>query len=461
VMFRWDGVRWNACNGGTSAGTVTTATVISNAGVSATVSNPTTTPAFTFSLGAITPSTVNGNVINTGTGTVTIVGTSTLSGVNTGNQTITLIGAVTGAGTNTITTTMPNSGVSAGTYSLATITVGAGGIVTAASSGSVAAGGLSAPYYTDSISTSGDFRVFTNHGTGYYRHDFGSADWIASDGTNVNDLFMEPQDFSWDLGNSSNSHSLSIGGNSDSLKISTIGNKVVVGRTTVDVISENSFNFGNRSTYNTALMYGDASALNFKYIGYNGSPDDGSFVSLGNSGIYLRTAVTNTSTNRYFTIGVVTPIVNNNIDIDTSRIAFSADSITVSTIPPDRDSTHEIAPTAFVTKAIADVIPYKTYYAQVAQTGTLTPTINVLQNNLGFTPTWSRTTTGWYEITHTGGFIDVKTGVLITPNINGDPLIYTYDNEGSAPDAIIVRAFTNAAAPSDNAKFTIEIRIYN
>lgn len=76
------------------AGTVTTVSVATANGFSGTVANATTTPAITIIAGAITPSTVNGNTLTTGTGTITITGTKTLtvadtasvSGTNTGDQ---------------------------------------------------------------------------------------------------------------------------------------------------------------------------------------------------------------------------------------------------------------------------------------------------------------------------------------------------------------------------------------
>jgi len=81
----------NIAGGGSGGGTVTSASVVSANGISGTVANPTTTPAFTLALGAITPSSV------TATGTIT---GSNISGtaVNTGDQTITLTGDVTGSG---------------------------------------------------------------------------------------------------------------------------------------------------------------------------------------------------------------------------------------------------------------------------------------------------------------------------------------------------------------------------
>jgi hypothetical protein len=82
---------------GSGAGTVTSVSVTTANGVSGTVANPTTTPAITLTLGAITPSSV------AATGTVT---GSNLSGTNTGDQTITLTGNVTGSGTGSFATTI-------------------------------------------------------------------------------------------------------------------------------------------------------------------------------------------------------------------------------------------------------------------------------------------------------------------------------------------------------------------
>lgn len=63
-----------AATGG--AGTVTTVSVVTANGVSGSVANATTTPAITLTLGAITPTTVNGVTIPTTTDTVALLGTS-------------------------------------------------------------------------------------------------------------------------------------------------------------------------------------------------------------------------------------------------------------------------------------------------------------------------------------------------------------------------------------------------
>lgn len=61
------------CNSITpGTGTVTSVSVATANGVSGTVATATSTPAITLVLGAITPSTVNGNTITTGTGTLTL-----------------------------------------------------------------------------------------------------------------------------------------------------------------------------------------------------------------------------------------------------------------------------------------------------------------------------------------------------------------------------------------------------
>lgn len=56
----------------TSSGTMTSFTVTPANGVSAVVTNPTLNAAATFSLGAITPISVNGNILQTGTGTLNL-----------------------------------------------------------------------------------------------------------------------------------------------------------------------------------------------------------------------------------------------------------------------------------------------------------------------------------------------------------------------------------------------------
>jgi hypothetical protein len=96
-----------AGGGGGGTGTVTSVSVTTANGVSGTVATATTTPAISLTLGAITPSSVNGVVISgSATPTLAVTGAASVSGTNTGNQTITLTGNVTGTGTGSFATTI-------------------------------------------------------------------------------------------------------------------------------------------------------------------------------------------------------------------------------------------------------------------------------------------------------------------------------------------------------------------
>ena len=75
-------------------GSVTSVSVVTANGISGSVATATSTPAITLTLGAITPTTVNGNTLTTGTGTLslstftlTVNGTASISGTHTGSST--------------------------------------------------------------------------------------------------------------------------------------------------------------------------------------------------------------------------------------------------------------------------------------------------------------------------------------------------------------------------------------
>ena len=131
-------------------GTVTSVSVTTANGISGTVATSTTTPAITLTLGAITPTSVNGNTFTTGAGTLnlstftlTVAGTSSINGTfsgnssntNTGDQTITLTGDLTGSGTGSFVTTLATVNSNIGTFGSAsktlTVTTNAKGLTTA------------------------------------------------------------------------------------------------------------------------------------------------------------------------------------------------------------------------------------------------------------------------------------------------------------------------------------------
>jgi hypothetical protein len=108
-------VSWDVPGGGAGGtGSVTTVSVVTANGVSASVNNPTTTPALTFTLGVITPVTVNGLTLTAGATGFTVAGggtsktltvplDATVSGSNTGDQ-VNIVGNA-GTVTNGVVTT--------------------------------------------------------------------------------------------------------------------------------------------------------------------------------------------------------------------------------------------------------------------------------------------------------------------------------------------------------------------
>lgn len=97
----------------TGTGTVTNVSASGANGVTAAVTNPSTTPSISIGLGAITPTSVNGVVLSgSSTPSLAVTGSSSISGANTGDQTITLTGDVTGTGTGSFAASIGDGKVS-------------------------------------------------------------------------------------------------------------------------------------------------------------------------------------------------------------------------------------------------------------------------------------------------------------------------------------------------------------
>lgn len=119
------------------SGSVTTVSVVTANGVSGVVANPTTTPAITLTLGAITPT----SVVATGS-----ISGSNLSGINTGNQVITLTGDATNSNTSTggvltLTTVNPNVGTFGSATQVPVFTVDGKGRITGVTNTTITGGG--------------------------------------------------------------------------------------------------------------------------------------------------------------------------------------------------------------------------------------------------------------------------------------------------------------------------------
>jgi hypothetical protein len=141
------------------SGSVTTVSIVPANGVSGVVANPTTTPAITLTLGAITPLSVHavGNLLG-----------SNLSGTNTGDQTIVLTGDVTGNGTGTFATTLATVNPNVGTFGSVTtvprITVDAKGRITGVTNVAIS-GGTGTVTSVSASGTQGVTTLVTNAST--------------------------------------------------------------------------------------------------------------------------------------------------------------------------------------------------------------------------------------------------------------------------------------------------------
>jgi hypothetical protein len=159
TYLRGDGT-WSTPAGGGS-GTVTTVSVATSAGVSGTVANATTTPAITLTLGAITPTSVNGLTLVAASVGFTVAGGTT-------SKTLTVNNTLTLAGTDSTTMTFPSTSASiaridagqtfTGTQTFSNQISSNGGLVahaiTPAATGTYALGSSTGPlYWTNVYST--------------------------------------------------------------------------------------------------------------------------------------------------------------------------------------------------------------------------------------------------------------------------------------------------------------------
>ena len=121
-------------------------------------------------------------------------------------------------------------------------------------------------------------------------------------------------------------------------------------------------------------------------------------------------------------------------------------------------------PDADGTIALTSDIPgYKVYTAVISQTGTGAPTVDyVLNNTLGFTPTFQYDDTGTYIVNNgVSGWTNNKTVVFLTPGYPSTSYIFSWDRVNASDIYLYTTNSTNNTFTNSCLnKASIEIRVY-
>lgn len=105
-------------------------------------------------------------------------------------------------------------------------------------------------------------------------------------------------------------------------------------------------------------------------------------------------------------------------------------------------------------------LPYKTWTAIIAQTGTADPTATVLKNNLGGTIVLDRpSSAGVYTLTLVGAFTAQKTAFFLTVG-TGSTAVMARAAHTSADVITVTTANASATAADLVGTVHIEIRVY-
>lgn len=142
----------------------------------------------------------------------------------------------------------------------------------------------------------------------------------------------------------------------------------------------------------------------------------------------------------------------------------------------DTDITNQTAESSVTAAAVGNNIkeamdltlsPYRSYVAQISQSGTSAPTVvQLFENGFGGTPVWARTGVGTYTLTITGAFVVNKTmslpkEICIISSVP-DELAQNVSLYRVSANVFSVDTFSNGAASDDILNtFPFEIRVYN
>jgi hypothetical protein len=127
-------------------------------------------------------------------------------------------------------------------------------------------------------------------------------------------------------------------------------------------------------------------------------------------------------------------------------------------------TTSSTSTTAAPTTTTTTTLPvYRVYTALLTQTGLTPPTVVVLENTLGFTPTWEYVDLGWYRTNNTS--FTEKTAIFLgNPDTSTGTEVLTFASSRtpSSGGSVVIQS-RNAGARTNGMFFNtpIEIRVYN
>ena len=127
------------------------------------------------------------------------------------------------------------------------------------------------------------------------------------------------------------------------------------------------------------------------------------------------------------------------------------------TIPTTPSANTDAASKAYVDSQVG----YKTYVAQITQSGTNAPVATVLQNNTGLTFTWTRSALGVYQVGASSSFVVNKTWAQITgSNTAPSTSVVILKNITTSQITFNNVLVSSAALVEGIAVAFVEIRIY-
>src|SRR5581483_8227485 len=158
-------------------------------------------------------------------------------------------------------------------------------------------------------------------------------------------------------------------------------------------------------------------------------------------------------------------LTNGNLGIGTQTPAYKLDvngKLAVRTMDSTTTAAnilYQDAATGEIKKAAA-VAPYKKYVALLSQSGTSAPTVVVLENTLGGTITWTRSSNGYYTGTLTNAFTQNKTWLQSEASDVGGNITNARLMWSNVSNVIFNTKDASMSNEDGYTNLSIEIRVY-